>query len=498
MEPKTISSASLLATCSFIFVIAWCMIFSSQCMASQLYVGGASVSITPDEPVALSGQRDVRIARRVESPCIATALALETRSENRSLEQTIFVTCDLVAIRGGEQFYQEVREQLRGKVPELVLNKIIINATHTHTGPVTEPGRYDIPREGVLQPEHYRAWLMTRLADVIVKAWDNRVPARVAWGLGYAVIAQNRRSVYADGTAKMYGATHSPDFQGLEGQEDHGVEILYFWNLQDQLIATAVNVACPSQEVESHQNVNADFWHPVREKLKSEYGDDLQILAWTGASGDQSPRQMVRKKAEQRMRRLRETDGVGELARRIIATWMDVYEVVKKDKHSDVLLVHHSEKIQLPLREVTRQEYDQAQNAISAMSPSEANSKLNNRWHGAVVRRYQQQQKEPQYYEMTLRCVRIGDIAIATNDFELFTDYGIQIKARSDALQTFVIQLCGSGTYIPTVRAVAGGGYGAVIQSSIVGPTGAEVLVNKTVEAIRTLWARDGGAGVTE
>ena len=46
--------------------------------------------------------------------------------------------------------------------------------------------------------------------------------------------------------------------------------------------------------------------------------------------------------------------------------------------------------------------------------------------------------------------IRLGDVAIATNVFELFTEFGIQIKARSRALQTFIIQLSGPGSYVPT------------------------------------------------
>ena len=64
-------------------------------------------------------------------------------------------------------------------------------------------------------------------------------------------------------------------------------------------------------------------------------------------------------------------------------------------------------------------------------------------------------------------------MAIATNTFELFTDYGVQMKARSPALQTFVIQLTGSGGYLPTVR--PRGGSCGVIQSSRVGPEGGQV-----------------------
>ena len=50
-----------------------------QSAASELHVGGAAISITPERPVALSGQMGTRISQKVESPCTATALALESR-----------------------------------------------------------------------------------------------------------------------------------------------------------------------------------------------------------------------------------------------------------------------------------------------------------------------------------------------------------------------------------------------------------------------------------
>jgi len=89
--------------------------------------------------------------------------------------------------------------------------------------------------------------------------------------------------------------------------------------------------------------------------------------------------------------------------------------------------------------------------------------------------------------------MRLGGVAIATNPFELFVDYGVQIQARCRALQTFVVQLSNTvsgvgGGYLPTARAVAGGGYSAVVQSSRVGPDGGQVLVDRTVAAINQLF----------
>ena len=89
---------------------------------------------------------------------------------------------------------------------------------------------------------------------------------------------------------------------------------------------------------------------------------------------------------------------------------------------------------------------------------------------------------------MELHVIRLGDVAVATNMFELYTEFGIQMKARSRALQTFVVQLVGAGSYVPTARASRGGGYSAIAESNLVGPEGGQVLADKTVELINSLW----------
>ena len=66
--------------------------------AAELHVGGATISITPDRPVALAGQMHTRIARSVESPVTATALALESRAGDKVIDQAVLVSCDLVTI----------------------------------------------------------------------------------------------------------------------------------------------------------------------------------------------------------------------------------------------------------------------------------------------------------------------------------------------------------------------------------------------------------------
>ncbi len=478
---------NLTQSCKSLAVALVLMILPALSLAAaELHIGGATISITPDEPVALQGQMHTRIARTVESTAIATALALESREGDKSLDQTILVACDLAGIAEG--ILDKVRERVKERLPEFDANKLVMSATHTHTAPVMQEGTYDIPAEGVMQPTAYAEFLANRVADIAVQAWQSRKAGSVGWGLGHAIVAQNRRSTYADGTAQMYGGTNRADFRGIEGYEDHGVEVLCFWDDQGKLFATAVNVACPAQEVEGGSAVNADFWHNVRESLRAKYGADLLVLGWTGAAGDQSPHLMYSKAAEERMRKLRGLTRLEELSRRIVAAWEEAYEGASQERHSDAVLVHHVQTIELPERIVTKEEALSLEAKVLLLS-TDPKQKTWMGWHQGAIDRYKRQQAgELNPYQMELHAIRLGDIAIATNDFELFTDFGIQMKARSPALQTFIIQLAGPGSYVPSVRAALGGGYSAIVESNKVGPEGGQVLTERTVEALNALW----------
>ena len=450
-------------------------------------VGGATVSITPDRPVALAGQFRLRVATKVESPVTATVLALESVDGDKPLDQAVMISCDLVSI--DLKVYDQLRAKLTERIPEFDVRKLVISATHTHTAPVVKDGSYEIP-EGVMTPSEYRTFLVDRLTEATVQAWKSRAPGKVGWGLGHAVVAQNRRAVYADGKSVMYGATNKDAFRGIEGSEDHGVEVLFFWTAEGKLLATAVNIACPSQEVESRSAVNADFWHEVREDLRRKHGKDLLVLSWTGTGGDQSPHLMYRKEAEERMRNLRGLTRLQELSRRIVAAWEEAYAGALKEQKSEVPLVHKVEEIELPPRIVSEAEAESARENIKTLSKNPANNRKV-RWHQAVIDRFERQKDgTPPPFKMELHVLRLGDVAIATNVFELFTEYGIQMKSRSPAIQTFLIQLAGPGTYLPTHEAVEGGGYSAIPESNAVGPEGGQVLVEKTVSLIEAMWPK--------
>jgi len=372
----------------------------SAAPAAELHVGAASADITPDGPVAVSGQFRLRIARKVETPVTANVIALESRRGDESLDAAVMVSCDLLYIP--TDVLRLVREAVGKRLPGLDTRKIFLGGTHTHTAPVLVPGRYAIPKKGVVQVEEYRALLVARVSEAVIQAWKNRKPGSVTWGLGHAVVAYNRRAAYADGSARMYGGTDTPAFRSLEGYEDHDVGTLFFCSADAKMIAVAVNVACPSQEVESRTAVNADFWHPVREALRKRYGADLCVLGWTGASGDQSPHLMYRKAADERMRRLRGLTRLEEIARRVVRAVEEAHEAVKDDRHADVPLVHKVETLRLPMRLVKEAEYAEAKAAFEqakariAGDPKAADrAHRRMKWYEVTVQRYENQKTDP-------------------------------------------------------------------------------------------------------
>lgn len=475
--------------CIALAIVA-CLVPAAQ---ADLLVGTATTSITPELPVAVSGQFGLRIARSVESPVTANVIAIQSRDGTESKDVAVMVSCDLVYIT--DEVGSLVRREVHRRLPDLDTSKIVLFATHTHTAPVTTEGKYVIP-QGVIQARQYVTFLVDRLADAIAAAWNHRQPGSVSWGLSDAVVAYNRRAVYADGRAQMYGPTNVPAFRGLEGYEDHDINTVFFWDQTGTLVGMIANVSCPTQEVEGRSTVNADFWHLVRVALHQRYGDQVCILGSVGAAGDQSPHLMYRKAADERMRRLRGLTRLGEIARRVVRAIDEAYETVKEDRHADAPLIHQVAKVSLPMRMVTPEEYAEAKSQVEkAVAEIKKDPKATDRlqmrmkWYDGVVQRFEEQKTNPEpTCEAEIHALRIGDAAVCTNRFELFTEFGIRIKARSPAVQTIVIQLAGPGTYLPTEKAVRGGHYSAVVESNLVGPEGGQILVDRTVEMIHAMW----------
>ena len=110
----------------------------------------------------------------------------------------------------------------------------------------------------------------------------------------------------------------------------------------------------------------------------------------------------------------------------------------------------------------------------------------------AVLSRKQIQEKA-HFYKFEMHVIRMGESAFVTNPFELYLDYGLAIKARSRAVQTFVVQLCcASGAYLPTEKSVKGGSYGANVSNGLIGPESGKLYVLHAISEINRLYSEAG------
>ena len=191
------------------------------------------------------------------------------------------------------------------------------------------------------------------------------------------------------------------------------------------------------------------------------------------------------------MAKLRGLTRQQELGRRISNAVFDTLDAAQADIRTDAPFGHTVEDLALPPRKILEREYEAAKKNIAEYSVAK---NPDNRvitmlaMEKGIVKRFEEADKLPPY-EMELHVLRLGDIALTTNTFELYLDWGIQMKARSPAQQTFVLQLTnGCGMYLPTALAIEGGSYSGLPHVNKVGPEGGRILVDQTVRAMQVLF----------
>ena len=478
---------------------------------SELRIGWAQVDITPPGPCQVCGQFFARVSEEVWDQVTATALALESGGE-----QAVLVSCDLVAIPN--DLRDAVRQHLRDGADGLDAMKVFLSATHTHTGPEVRIPDWSAGTTATtlgvelkaMGGDEYQPLAAERIAGAVRKAWSARAAGGVAFGMGYAVVGRNRRWVDTAGIATMYGKTDTPLFSHIEGYEDHSLGLLAAFDPAGKLTGLVVNVPSSSQVSEHEFAISADYWHETRQELRRRFGKDLFILPQCSAAGDQSPHLIYDKRAAQRMLDLKGRSVRQEIAQRIANAVEEILPFVAATVDRAPLFAHHVETIDLPRNALTQADVDAALAEAGnlrlryeeEMRKLQADPSLKNqprwykaptdfhrrmKWQQAVATRFEQQKTQPNM-PVEFHVLRLGDLAVATNPFEYYLDFGVFIKARSPAVQTLLVQLAGGGSYCPSRRSLAGGGYGSLPASNPIGPEGGRKLAERTVEVLLALW----------
>ena len=495
----------------------------------KIKMGWAEVDMTPAKgnKISLAGQFFERITDEVESPITVTAFALESGND-----QMVIVSCDLGGVRG--EVMVKVREKLNGKI-DLPLEKIIINATHTHTSMVykgsstiainnpnmmatlqvlktlvPEDMAYEplVSAEECLTPVQCTEIIVNAICEAVIKAWNGRKAGYYQNAFGRVAVGMCRRVCYDDGSAKMWGETNMASFTHLEAGNDSGIELIYTFDENKQVNGVVANIACPAQVVEQRYFISSDYWGKVKENLEKKFGRRIFVLGLCSAAGDQCPRDLIRwvdpetpvedpninhyYPVERRQDpSMYDISGLKLVGKRISNEIINVFEELDLSQmKNDAVLMHETVNMTFPLRKVTIAEYEDAKKKIDDFIANnrgkrvtyEENARLY--IYSGIVDRYEVQQKVNTFDE-EIHVIRFDDIAICTNPYELFLDYGNQIRARSKAKQTFIIQLaCGAGGYLPTETAEKGSHYSAYVSSGTTGHEGGDILVRQTLEKI--------------
>jgi len=480
---------------------------------SKLMIGWGEADITPDlngKPVPLNGQYYARTARGIHSRLKNVVVVIGSGDE-------YFITGSMDNVGCEKTFHDMVCAKVAELEPEIDPARIFLNAIHTHSAPslaVRRASRWKVSDDGTLTPEEYAEFVVPVVAQNIVNAWRSRKPGGVIRGFGSARIGHCRRAVYRDGTAEMYGDTTRKDFIGMEAGEDSGIEMLFTCDEAGRRTGMILNVACPSQSMESTYVVSSDFAGATRELLKREFGGDFHTIYEISPAGCQSPRDLVRHYTSEPD--FWHADGVPVLAERLLAA---VKRADLRPVEYEPVLKHTVTPVALPRRRASYRDFVEATaelERLTAIMPEKkafaafcaethANEKLDgpgpydSKLHHfvlirnamAVIERYRDQNEDPELH-FDMHVVRLGDAVFASDPFELYLYYGQNIKARSRAGQTFLVQLsCGADRYagyLPSPDAEKFGGYGGLIINGQVGSDGGLMLADITVDAINRLF----------
>src|SRR5690606_14419349 len=180
----------------------------SSLAQSTWKAGTARVDITPTESIWLAGYgaRD-RPSSGVLQNIFAKALALQDQDGLTF----VLVTADILGFTG--EMSETIAERVQ-TLHGLARERLILNASHTHSAPVTGTllwPAYSLGPEHVPAIERYTSRLLDQIVEMIGVSLSNLEPVELHFGQGLAGFAVNRRRV-----SRRY----------LPGPVDHDVPVL--------------------------------------------------------------------------------------------------------------------------------------------------------------------------------------------------------------------------------------------------------------------------------
>jgi hypothetical protein len=239
---------------------------------NQWKAGVAKVNITPTESIWMAGYAArSRPSEGVQTELYLKALALDEGTDRPA----VLVTSDLVGLR------RRVADRIVDRCEKqfgLTRDRLVINSSHTHSGPVT--GEFSARAGYESQPavvRRYTDTLVDKAVGTVGAALKQMSPARLEFAQGFAGFAVNRRRAH-------------PGTRGLPGPVDHDVPVMAIRNTDGSLRSVVFGYACHNTALGAYK-INADYAGYAQEALEKVYPDATALFVMgTGADANPLPR----------------------------------------------------------------------------------------------------------------------------------------------------------------------------------------------------------------
>lgn len=433
-----------------------------------LQAGAGRVVITPPIGIRMMGYTVQEcVSESIEQELTATALALADEAT-----KVVLIACDILFIQSPH--VDRIRERV-GAAIDIPADHVLINASHTHLGPMIPGWQADTPCQEELQ-QRYLATLEESLVGVATMADRQLQPARIGAATGRAEIGINRRERLPDGSILI---GDNPD-----GPVDHDVGVIRIDDLSGKPICTVMTAAAHTIVLgPKTPHLSPDYVGPAREIVERATG--ALSLFFQGAAGNVSPRCGIGAGGAEQFDDLHRIGAM--LGGEVIKTWAAIRTHTQHGPRRIVqsvaaisvrdyeplpeACVEHfgvaTRRVTLPMApppdrhvaeenlERCRQQLDEARSAGS-VGPIHVAQRLLH-WAELVLRTIDA--GEPVTRELVCWALRINDISIVAVNGEPFAELALEVKRRSPfATNLFFGYSNGCLGYLPTPEAFDEGG----------------------------------------
>jgi hypothetical protein len=435
--------------------------------------GAARVDITPGRPVYMDGM--LREHRSVGVHDRLHARALVMANGAAAADSLVVVSVEVCGLRREDCLAMKQGITGRTGVPG---DRVVIAATHTHSGPATV---------GFFNPQEkeYVRELTEKIIACAAEAFGQAGPARVGCGSGREeTISHYRRLLSDDNRVIMNWEPFPPErIVRVLGEGDPELGVLKVVDGRDPARVIAVLFNHPGHpNVMSGDNYLLSADYPGRAAALLERRYDCVALFINGAQGSVDIDGL----------KDRDWPGVERAGAALAEAAADALEKTAPGENADFRAAATAYTI--PARRITPGQLAWAEGILRETGGKikPAADGVGDDFKAALYRKLHENSASPAEVEQVAFCV--NDCAFVSFPGELFTEIGLAVRRESPFPRTYLLGLAnGRVGYVPTRRAIAEGGY--EVDTRRLDDSAEDIVREKTLALLTQLFKAGKGVG---